>query len=996
MDVNGTRFQLILGPADWGRCLGEPGRPLVELWAEPAGASDLAWAAATAELTLRPELAQFVASPFDRGPAQGQRRGAGRDRFGNWYWIDEAGGAIRAFSAGSGRAGHFWAPGDDAACAPEAPAPGSFAPLEAPGAAGPLALAGLAVTADHYLVVGVRGDPASPPGGERAGLLVFDLHAGGPPRRLLWPAASLFEPWDMAPLPDGGLVILDRRNRRYWTLDRLLRPEQLDGAPLPLEPERRELFQPDAGAPRVTAARAFPASVDLAAATPPLADPVAIETMADGSVLVLDLVAGADFSRVYHFVRGAQDGAPASTDAVLRVVAQPAGFRLVGHDIAVLPHEGGERLYVAADDGNQAFAFSIVRGGPVLQLEPVAEFLPMRLFGGRGLVRAGRQAYYDLEESWVPLVAQRRPRYAPEGRLLTWALDGREPQCVWHRLMLDGCIPADTAVTVESRAADDERALAVAEWLPEPAPRLRPDGSELPYLRTPSGARRGTWELLFQQARGRFLQLRLTLRGNGRETPRLRALRAYYPRFSYLERYLPAVYREDSDSASFLDRFLANFEGMYTSLEGRIAAAQLLFDVRSAPPEALDWLASWFGAALDPAWEEGRRRLFIANAIELFRWRGTAYGLELVLRLTLDRCVGQDIFTRGPGGVGAGPSYRIVEQFRTRRGPAVVAGDPTAPARSGAALWAPAQGRAELERRYTAAVTEAGVDPPPSGGDLQLPLREPGGQLGAVWRRFTAEQLGFVPALVAPDEALWRQYLTARYETPATLPADYGAGLTSFAEVPVPAQSPTGAVAEDWTAFTAGLARTPETEVWLAWQAFLARRYRRASALNEAYGTRWEALSAVPLPRRPPPDGPALEDWHSFEATVLGIRQAAHRFTVLIPTPQIGLEDQSQLEAEQQRVLGLARRVIELEKPAHTVFGVKFFWAAFRLGEVRLGSDTLIGAGSRSAFLAAPLALGKAYLGAGYLAPGHPQDIGEGDRLVLGRPGPTPSAPAGS
>src|SRR6185436_19512053 len=177
------------------------------------------------------------------------------------------------------------------------------------------------------------------------------------------------------------------------------------------------------------------------------------------------------------------------------------------------------------------------------------------------------------------------------------------------------------------------------EWRKEPSPRMRGDGPELPYLPRESGAGRGTWELLFQEARGRYLQIKLVLRGDARTTPRIRALRAWYPRFSYLSNYLPAVYREDSESASFLDRFLANIEGTSTTIEDRIASAQILFDVASAPPDALDWLGRWFGVAMDPSWEDDRRRLFLRHAMEFFAARGTVRGLQIALRLALDECV---------------------------------------------------------------------------------------------------------------------------------------------------------------------------------------------------------------------------------------------------------------------------------------------------------------------------------------------------------------------
>src|SRR5205814_1134684 len=135
--------------------------------------------------------------------------------------------------------------------------------------------------------------------------------------------------------------------------------------------------------------------------------------------------------------------------------------------------------------------------------------------------------------------------------------DGAEPGCVWHRLFIDGCIPPTSEVEVFSRAADESEDIEHAQWSPEPDPRRRASGRELPFAGVADcGPAAGTFELLFQRARGRFLQLRIVLSGDGRSSPELHALRIWYPRFSYLTQYLPALYRDDAESASFLDRFL--------------------------------------------------------------------------------------------------------------------------------------------------------------------------------------------------------------------------------------------------------------------------------------------------------------------------------------------------------------------------------------------------------------------------------------------------------
>ncbi|MGB8507957.1 MAG: hypothetical protein WCD76_06120, partial [Pyrinomonadaceae bacterium] len=209
MDVNGTRFQLLLSEDDWAAC--NDGRVSLRLPDDPAQdeqPADLVWSRQRGELTLRPLLFQFTAPPKDTPPTLSGRRGAARDRYGNWYWIDDESLRICTSSEEKYTVNVFWPTGEEAA--PQPPPDGDFAPREV-NPPKDVRLAGLAVTADQFLVAGVV---------EPKGLLVFDLYADNSPLRILWPEAVPFAPFDMAALPSGGLLILDRDNKRLWELDR--------------------------------------------------------------------------------------------------------------------------------------------------------------------------------------------------------------------------------------------------------------------------------------------------------------------------------------------------------------------------------------------------------------------------------------------------------------------------------------------------------------------------------------------------------------------------------------------------------------------------------------------------------------------------------------------------------------------------------------------------------------------------------------------------------
>ena len=910
MDANGTKFHLLIGQDDWARCVGaSDARTALAVDFErapvPCGGTNgggFAWDKSTQSLTLRPCLVEFQSAPNDvpPGPPAVSRRGAACDRFGNIYWIAASSSELRIIPAATGRSTHFWSPGDGLTCQPDRRY-GEFNPAAEAPPLPKLQLSGLAITEDHYLVIGVA---------QPAGFLVFDLHAGGPPQQLTWPtrAGSTFVPFDLAPRLGGGVWVLDRLARRYWALDRHLLPEDL-GLPVDtIDPGTRDDFQPiDPGPIRRTAPGVFPTGIPIAAT-----EPIAIEALPDGSVLILDRVPGRS-----RLLRDGIDGRFGAAQLL-----EP--FALDGYDFVfvsastVAPKKMKGCLYVATAEGNQATAFDVVTDEHgVFHFTLTTAYLPMRLFGGRGLISNGTYALYDIGEGWVPLTEQRRPRYTATATLHTPVFDGREPACVWHRMMIDACLPPDTTLQVQSRAADEPSLLPMTRWQREPDPYLRRDGSEFPLSRLPRAERDGTWELLFQRARGRYLQLELTLSGNERTTPRVRALRAYYPRFSYLQQYLPAVYREDQTSASFLDRFLANLEGFNTTLEDRLAAVEGLFDVRSAPVDTLDWLASWFGVALDPAWNEAKRRLFIQHAPEFFRQRGTVQGVQNAIRLAIDDCIDPTMFSARPRRLRSLDQIRIVEGYRTRQAAPVYAGDSTediglreVPL---AARWSASQGRTRLSLRYREYLAPHGLAVP---GATEFPIREPqDGDTARLWRAFALETLGFVPSATASDLG--------------------------------------------------------------AWQAFLARRYKSAGSLRKVYGV--NSSDDLALPDRLPADGQSLGDWFDFESRVMAVRRSAHRFSVLVPIPRSA----DNTEEFRRTRLDLVRRVVELEKPSHTVFDVKFYWALFRVGSARLGEDTLVYRGGREPDLLPPLRLGQGYLAESHLVPGHPQNVEE--RLIVGR-----------
>jgi phage tail-like protein len=220
-------------------------------------------------------------------------------------------------------------------------------------------------------------------------------------------------------------------------------------------------------------------------------------------------------------------------------------------------------------------------------------------------------------------------KFESSGIFISRALDGGRPDVPWHRVQVELAAdpPPGTAVLVETFTSD----------IPNPKPNTVTWDAPRDAVQAAIPFTKDRPEQLVQSPRGRFLWLRVTLRSeDGTNTPSVCAIRAWYPRVSWLD-LLPAAYRRDPEAATFLDHFLALFEHVFTGVEDRYEEFSRELDPDAAPREVLDWLAALLDLAFDPSWPLVRRRALVCEAIALYRTRGTVAGLERYVEIYTGR-----------------------------------------------------------------------------------------------------------------------------------------------------------------------------------------------------------------------------------------------------------------------------------------------------------------------------------------------------------------------
>jgi phage tail-like protein len=499
------------------------------------------------------------------------------------------------------------------------------------------------------------------------------------PLPLLEDGITRFTPWAVACDARGGRWALDRPNRRL---------AQLAGTPWPDRAEvvyAPQTFRPAPENPDAPRLELLPLQL------PPELRPVGIAASpsgqlavsawgVDGELHLLLINATGSALTARHVLAGAEHAHALAwlddTQVALRLadLAEVLVYALPSLSSGS-PLEPAGRRYPSADAAPGRFVSGPTQP-PHLPLKPVST--P----GDGGIPRASREL--------VPLAWRAFDTVgAAHGR----SVDSGSLGCTWHRVHIEALMPAGCGVLVELCASDEPGAPAAdALWhphwigdaqaapsdLPTDAPRgvWEATPNELPHraglLGCPAVPQRaGRFSVLVQRAghqlrtlRGQHLHLRLQLRGNGRATPELAAVRVWGQRFSAVQQYLPELYRDDAvtdDNAlgaatphDFLARFSQLFEGQLAALEDQIAEARVLTHPSSTPTAWLDWLAGWTGTTFPGALPAARRRDWLRLAPQLHQQRGTLAGLRL----------GLDIATNGAVSRG---QVLVLEDFRLRR-----------------------------------------------------------------------------------------------------------------------------------------------------------------------------------------------------------------------------------------------------------------------------------------------------------------------------------------
>jgi phage tail-like protein len=251
--------------------------------------------------------------------------------------------------------------------------------------------------------------------------------------------------------------------------------------------------------------------------------------------------------------------------------------------------------------------------------------------------------------------------YSRDGFWLSNPIQSEIHRCQWDRIQLT-LAPPPPGAKVEIRTFAQD---AVNFSLAEDDPRWDHAFTYVAPLEPVSDEMPKDVEVDFQikSRPAENLSIQVRMYGDGYETTAIKALRAYYPRDSYLQ-FLPKVYSSEDEMRRFLEGFLGAFQINGDELDRTIQTIEKFFDPAAVPEgPPMRYLAGWLALNLEATWTAEQNRKFLSEVPKIYPHRGTPEALRDFLRVYLANAAGL------PVDAVAGTEFPLVlEGFAERRG----------------------------------------------------------------------------------------------------------------------------------------------------------------------------------------------------------------------------------------------------------------------------------------------------------------------------------------
>ncbi|MDQ2085373.1 phage tail protein [Herbivorax sp. ANBcel31] len=217
------------------------------------------------------------------------------------------------------------------------------------------------------------------------------------------------------------------------------------------------------------------------------------------------------------------------------------------------------------------------------------------------------------------------------GTFIWTSIDSREKGMSWYRILVDGYIPQNDFIKLSCYVNEKktiffkDKLIDIDDWLLDDSIKDKEKMELFEVLDIVSF--NNAKDVLINNAKGRYLWIKIELTSSQKKSPIIRKIRAYYDVQSFVQ-YLPEIYQQENDSSEFLERFLGIFQSLYLDMEEKIDNISNYFDPECVYGEFLNFLADWVGIDDVHIWDAHKLKALIKTSVKSYKTKGTKESIE--------------------------------------------------------------------------------------------------------------------------------------------------------------------------------------------------------------------------------------------------------------------------------------------------------------------------------------------------------------------------------